>query len=171
METALKIMVAGDGGVGKTTLLRKYVSGTFSPDTYMTIGIEFHVKRTQCNGRSYTLQLWDLGGQPRFRFMLCSYCLGAGGAMLLFDLTRMNSLDSLSGWITDVLRKQYPTLPILICGTKADVAGERTVSRDDVLAAAQTLYCCGYVEVSAKTGQNVDLAFDLIVDQITKGQL
>ncbi len=168
MEDALKIMVAGDGGVGKTTLLRKYVSGTFSTDTHMTIGIEFHVKRVQLGGKTYALQMWDLGGQPRFRFMLSSYCRGARGALLLFDLIRMSSLDSLSEWISDVLRKQDPALPILLCGTKADVAAERTVSRDYALTLAESLTCCGYVEVSAKTGQNVELAFALLVDKIIK---
>jgi Ras-related protein Rab-11B len=163
-----KIMVAGDGGVGKTTLLRKFVSGTFSTDTHMTIGIEFHVKQVVFNGQKYTLQLWDLGGQERFRFMLNSYCLGAHGALLLFDLTRMSSLDSLQEWVSEVLRKQNPALPILFCGTKADVVGERSVPRDLAVSTAKSLNCFGYVELSAKTGQNVELAFDLLIDKIKK---
>ncbi len=163
-----KIMVGGEGGVGKTTLLRKYVSGTFSTDTHMTIGIEFHVKQVVSAERKYTLQLWDLGGQERFRFMLSSYCLGANGALLLFDLTRMSSLDSLQEWVSEVLRKQNPALPILFCGTKADVVEERSVPRDLAVSTAKELNCFGYVELSAKTGQNVELAFDLMVDKINK---
>ncbi len=163
-----KIMVGGDGGVGKTTLLRKYVSGTFSTDTHMTIGIEFHVKQLLHDGQGYTLQLWDLGGQERFRFMLSSYCLGANGALLLFDLTRMSSLDSLQEWVSGVLRKQNADLPILFCGTKADVVEERSVPRDLAVSTAKSLNCFGYVELSAKTGQNVELAFALLVDKINK---
>ncbi len=163
-----KIMVGGDGGVGKTTLLRKYVSGTFSTDTRMTIGIEFHVKQVLHEGRNYTLQLWDLGGQERFRFMLSSYCLGASGALLLFDLTRMSSLDSLQEWVSEVLRKQNAALPILFCGTKADVVDERSVPRDMAVSVAKSLNCFGYVELSSKTGQNVNVVFDLLVDKINK---
>ncbi len=163
-----KIMIGGDGGVGKTTLLRKYVSGTFSTDTRMTIGIEFHIKQVLHDGQNYTLQLWDLGGQDRFRFMLSSYCLGAMGALLLFDLTRMISLDSLQDWVTNVLRKQNPILPILCCGTKADLVEERSVPRDLAVSNAKALNCFGYVELSAKTGQNVETAFDILVDKINK---
>ncbi len=163
-----KIMVGGDGGVGKTTLLRKYVSGTFSTDTRMTIGIEFHIKQLIHDGKNYTLQLWDLGGQDRFRFMLSSYCLGALGALLLFDMTRMSSLDSLQEWVSEILRKQNPALPILVCGTKADLVDERSVPRDMAVSIAKSLNGFGYVELSAKTGQNVELAFELLVDKINK---
>jgi small GTP-binding protein len=163
-----KIMVGGDGGVGKTTLLRKYVTGTFSTDTHMTIGIEFHVKQMVHEGQPYSLQLWDLGGQDRFRFMLSSYCLGATGALLLFDLTRMSSLDDLGEWVSEVLRKQNPALPILCCGTKADVVEDRSVPYDMGVSTAKALNCFGYAEVSAKTGQNVERVFELLVDKIIK---
>lgn len=163
-----KIMVGGDGGVGKTTLLRKFVTGTFCTDTRMTIGIEFHIKQLVYAGQTYILQLWDLGGQDRFRFMLSSYCQGASGALLLFDLTRMSSLDSVQEWVSDVLRKHNAALPILFCGTKADIIAERSVPYDMGVSIAKSLDCIGYVELSAKTGQNVELAFDLLVDKIIK---
>jgi len=71
----LKVMVAGNGGVGKTTLLRKFVSGTFDAATGMTIGVQFHVKEVTFDGQPVSLQLWGLGGQDHFRFMLPSYTL------------------------------------------------------------------------------------------------
>ncbi len=69
----LKVMVAGDSGVGKTTLIRMFVSGIFDAATRMTIGVQFHVKSITYEGRPVSLQLWDLGGQDHFRFILPSY--------------------------------------------------------------------------------------------------
>ena len=108
----LKILTAGEGGVGKTTLLHRYVEGKFSADTKMTIGVEFFLKETEIDSKHCTLQLWDFGGQERFRFLLESYVLGAKGALLMFDLTRMMSLENLGQWIK-IVRKGDPHLPVL----------------------------------------------------------
>ena len=83
----LKILTAGEGGVGKTTLLHKYIKGEFLADTKMTIGVEFFLKEMNVDGFDVILQLWDFGGQERFRFLLESYVTGARGALLMFDLT------------------------------------------------------------------------------------
>ncbi|MHA1758100.1 MAG: Rab family GTPase, partial [Promethearchaeota archaeon] len=88
-----KVITAGEGGVGKTTLLHKFVEGKFKIDTKMTIGVGFFLKDiTLENGKTYSLQLWDFGGQELFRPFLDSYALGANGAILMFDLTRMDTL-------------------------------------------------------------------------------
>ena len=71
----LKILTAGEGGVGKTTLLQRYVEGKFSEETKMTIGVEFFLKEMEIDEKHCTLQLWDFGGQERFRFLLESYVL------------------------------------------------------------------------------------------------
>lgn len=75
----LKILTAGEGGVGKTTLLHRYVEGMFSADTRMTIGVEFFLKEVNIDSQHCTLQLWDFGGQERFRVFireLCTWCKG-----------------------------------------------------------------------------------------------
>src|SRR5271157_4029668 len=117
----------GEGGVGKTTLLLRYVNGTFCENTSLTIGIQFHHKVVAVNGLDYDLQLWDFGGQDRFRFMLPEYTLGAKGALLLYDTMRMTSLTSLDEWVK-ICRTHDPALPILFCGTKIDLAGDHIVS-------------------------------------------
>ena len=81
----MKILTAGEGGVGKTKLLHRYVEGKFSGETKMTIGVEFFLKEVMIDGQQCALQLWDFGGQERFRFLLENYVLGAKGALLLFD--------------------------------------------------------------------------------------
>ncbi len=167
MEKIFKIMVAGEGAVGKTTLLLKYVSGSFVANTAMTIGIQFHVKNIKFDGVDYSLALWDLGGQDRFRFMLPNYTKGARGALLLYDMTHMRSLDSLGEW-TDICRTYDKALPILLCGTKADLEFERSVPKDYAESVMQPLKLFGHLELSAKTGQNVERAFELIVKQIVE---
>jgi len=81
----LKVLTGGDGGVGKTTLLHRYVEGKFSSETKMTIGVEFFLKELMIDDQKVLLQLWDFGGQERFRFLLKSYVIGARGALLMFD--------------------------------------------------------------------------------------
>ncbi|MHA1932774.1 MAG: Rab family GTPase, partial [Promethearchaeota archaeon] len=116
----LKILTAGEGGVGKTTILHRYVEGRFSAETKMTIGVEFFLKETMIDDKQCTLQLWDFGGQERFRFLLESYVLGAKGALLMFDLTRMTTLENLEQWL-NIVRKGDPNLPVLFLGTKLDL--------------------------------------------------
>ena len=86
-QIALKFLVLGDGGVGKTTLLNRYVNGKFLNAATMTIGVEFLSKQIQIGTISCQLILWDISGQDRFRFMIDKYMRGASGALLLFDTT------------------------------------------------------------------------------------
>ncbi len=160
-----KVVVAGDGGVGKTTLLRKFVTGTFDIATNMTIGVQWHVKETQFDGQAVSLQLWDLGGQDHFRFMLPSYTLGAKGALLLYDMTKTSTLDSLEEWVK-ICRTYNKDLPILFCGTKGDLVGSKCISATRAKAFLEPLGMFDHVEVSAKTGANVEKAFQMITARI-----
>ncbi len=166
---AVKVMVAGDGGVGKTTLLRKYTSGHFDDATAMTIGVQFHVKETTYDGQSVSLQLWDLGGQDHFRFMLPSYTFGAKGALLLYDMTRTSSLDSLEEWIK-ICRTHNKNLPILFCGTKADLVGSKCISASRAKTYLEPLGMFDHIELSAKTGVNIEEAFEKLTAKIIEGQ-
>ncbi len=161
----LKLMVAGDGGVGKTTLIRRFVNGSFDGKTAMTIGVQFHVKEMTYEGRPVSLQLWDLGGQEHFRFMLPSYTFGAKGAMLLYDSTRASTLDALEEW-AKICRTHNKDLPILFGGTKTDLVEERSISAARARSLLVPLNLFDHVEVSAKTDVNVERAFEMIVAKI-----
>ncbi len=161
----LKVVVAGDGGVGKTTLIRKFVSGSFEGKTFMTIGVQFHVKDMTYEGRPVSLQLWDLGGQDHFRFMLPSYTFGAKGALLLYDTTRTSTLDSLEEWVK-ICRTHNKDLPILFGGTKTDLVEQRCISAARARSLLEPLNLFDHLEVSAKAGANVERAFEMIVAKI-----
>ena len=165
----LKILTAGEGGVGKTTLLHRYVEGKFSADTKMTIGVEFFLKEVVIDGKQCTLQLWDFGGQERFRFLLESYVLGAKGALLMFDLTRPMTLENLHQWV-DICRKGDSNLPILFVGTKIDLVNDIMVNDDYALSFKEQFDLFDFLKISSKSGENVSEAFENLTRKILERQ-
>ena len=166
----LKILTAGEGGVGKTTLLRRFVEGQFSAETKMTIGVEFFLKEIELDNKQCTLQLWDFGGQERFRFLLESYVLGAKGALLMFDLTRLITLDNLEQWVK-IVRRWDPSLPILFIGTKIDLDDEIMVKDDYAISFKEKFNLFDYYKISSKSGENVSEVFKVITRKIFERQV
>ncbi len=161
----LKILTAGDGGVGKTTLLHRYVDGVFMTGTHMTIGVEFFLKEIDIDEVDCTLQLWDFGGQAQFRFLLNSYVLGAKGAFVMFDLTRMITLSQIENWV-DLCRSDDPDIPMLFLGTKYDLKDKISVDDNYILEVKEKYNFIDFIKVSSKTGENVDKAFELLTKYI-----
>jgi len=162
-----KIIVAGDGGVGKTTLLYRYVDGTFKTDTSMTIGIQFHQKVINV-GDDITceLLLWDLGGQEHFREILKRFVKGSHGALLMYDLTRVITMLNLDEWI-DLLYDAEPDIPIILVGGKADLLKKGIFSFQDKLEEFNNKYNFRHIlNVSSKTGENVEKAFELLTKEL-----
>ena len=163
----LKLLTAGEGGVGKTTLLHKYIKGEFLADTKMTIGVEFFLKELNVDGFDVILQLWDFGGQERFRFLLESYVIGARGALLMFDLTRTMTLENIEQWV-NICRSKDPNLPILFLGTKADLVEEHKLDEDYILYHKEKYNLYDYMITSSFTGLNVENAFESLTRYIIK---
>jgi len=166
-----KILVAGQGGVGKTTLLTRIVTGKFVQNTAMTIGVEFHLLNLTLGSGddkvNTVIQLWDFGGQERFRFMLDSYVAGARGALLLYDMTRLRTLDGLDEWVK-IVRTHDPDLPILFVGTKSDRVEDITVSDDYAKEFLEPLNMFGHMKISSKDGTGVEQAFKKITREVLK---
>lgn len=163
----LKVLTAGEGGVGKTTLLHRYIDGKFSSETKMTIGVEFFLKELNIDGQKVMLQLWDFGGQERFRFLLESYVIGARGALLMFDLTRAMTLENIKQWV-QIVRKEDPELPILFLGSKSDLVNDICVEDDYIEEFKQYFDLYDFLRISSKTGVNVELSFESLTRQILK---
>ncbi len=161
MRYTFKLIIAGDGGVGKTTLVDRYVNGTFHDDSRITLGVQFMVKRMTIDDNAIDLQIWDFGGEERFRFILPAYCLGTHGAIFMYDITNPASLLHTDDWML-ILRSQNAKFPVIAVGTKADLSADRKVQVGEAMAMVEK-YCISEVlEVSAKSGQNVDLVFEKI---------
>lgn len=153
-----KILVTGNAGVGKTSLLRRYVEGKFDESTVMTVGVDFFVKELEINSGKCSLQLWDLGGQHRFRYMQKQYVMGARGALLLVDLTRKPKMNNIVEWV-NIIRHYDIDLPILLIGNKFDLKDYRAISDNFLEDVKDTFGMFDVYKTSAKTGYNVEKVF------------
>ena len=162
-EYRIKIVVAGDGGVGKTSLLNRYISDTFLTAMKMTIGTDFFSKTMEIADSIVKLQLWDFGGEPRFRFLLPGYCKGARGVLLAFDMNDYTTLMNLDEWI-QIIRENTKDPILILIGTKADIGD--LVDDHLILEFCENNKITRFFPTSAKTGENVDLVFQELVTRI-----
>ena len=153
----------GDASAAKTALTIRFISGFYLEELKLTIGVDFYSKTTNHNGQNVKLQIWDFGGEERFRFLLHQYCKGSNAALFLFDITNRLSLDHLPDW-TQIIRENVGDIPIMLVGTKAHLNEHRTVTREDAIQAAHLHNLSGFIEVSSKTGQNVEKLFDIMTE-------
>jgi len=162
-----KTIIAGSGGTGKTTLLYRFKNNKFLEDTKITIGVEFSIAQV---GQA-TLQLWDFAGEERFRDMLPSFCLGANGCIMVFDLGNAKSFLDLSEWLT-IIRNNTKTIPVILVGTKLDLIEEgkveQAVSDEKVKEFLDENNILKFIKISSKNGQNVTVAFDTITNLMLK---
>lgn len=157
-----KICIFGDGGVGKTSLVNRYLTGVFQEHYRITIGADFFVKRINVNGATVTLQIWDFAGEDRFKFILPSYITGSSGCIFMFDITRYSSIKNLNDWM-DIFNKGSKNydkeVPIIMVGGKLDLDHKRSVMNEQAIEYAEKNNFSHYVECSSKTGENVDDIF------------
>jgi len=162
VAAAYKVCIFGDGGVGKSTLVRRYVTGAFEDDLKKSIGVDITMKKVDIKGRGVTLQIWDFAGEDRFRSLLPTYASGAHGGIFMYDITRLITLINIKDWIK-IFRQITSRIdmkpPILLLGGKLDLEHVRSVTSDSVSQIWEKHNLDGSMECSAKTGQNVEAAF------------
>jgi small GTP-binding protein len=170
MNYTYKIIVGGDGAVGKTTLLHRFIEGKFRENFQMTLGVEFFVKDIVKDNDLYRLSIWDLGGQRQFKNLAEIYIKGFFGAILAFDLTRYSTLKSIHEWFSKL--KSDLTVPFILIGTKYDLISKEDAELNESLI--ETLIdeykFIGYYNTSAKTGLNVENVFKLLLDKIIENE-
>lgn len=164
----LKMLLLGDAAVGKTSLIKQYIKGSFAKDYKMTIGTDIFTKDVVTDEHTITLSIWDIAGQERFKFFRQSFYRGSSGAMVVFDLTRYPTFNpNVVNWLKE-LWGFTGRIPIVLIGNKVDLADLRNVRQNDVQQFADKIPC-KYVETSAKTGTQVDEAFqELAVSMLNK---
>jgi len=155
----LKLIIVGDMDTGKSCLLHQFIQGSFraGPPKH-TIGVEFGSRVVAVSGKTIKLQIWDTAGQERFRSVTHSYYRGAVGALILYDVTKKSTFDSLPGWLSDVRSLAGHDVSIMICGNKADMDAERVVQLLQGSRFAQE-HDAMFLETSALNGSNVAEAF------------
>ena len=163
-DYTFKILLLGDASVGKTSFTKRYCYNIFNPSERLTIGVDFHIKTIEFPNNSIKLQLWDVGGEERFRFLLPTYCLGANAAFLLYDITRSATLDNISEWIT-IVKQKAGNIPIMLVGAKLDLEeSQRQVERDYGIQIAEKNNMASFAEISSKDNVNVDNAFKVLTE-------
>jgi small GTP-binding protein len=155
-----KIVLAGDEGVGKTSLINRFVTGYFTADYKATIGVSIYTKQLFIENYEANLQIWDVAGQTSFRKFRQRFFSGTRGAFLVFDLTVPKSLDNLHvSWIEDI-QNITGEIPLILIGNKVDLRESVTVSHQDVKDFLKHHSNVGeHFITSALTGENVENAF------------
>lgn len=165
-----KTILAGEGGVGKTSIVLRYTENRFEENMKITIGANFATKDIQVNGQEIKLIMWDLGGQPRFHSVVGDYFKGAKFAIVVYDVNRYYTLGKTSDWIGRI-REIEPECDILLVGNKIDeyTPGEGVSLEDGITFASQFGADC--LEVSAKTGDGIDSMFNVVANFLCKKHL
>jgi len=154
-----KVCLFGPGAVGKTSLLIRYIKDYFNSDLRQTIGSSFLIKDVVVDEIDVRLLLWDIGGQEKFSRLRTIYFKGSNAAFGVFDVTNPQSLLKLPGWVSSIKKTVKKSIPMVIVGNKIDL--ERQVEKQEAEDLSKRLNC-DYLETSAKTGENVELAFEII---------
>eukprot|EP00756_Hemistasia_phaeocysticola_P055834 Hpha_TRINITY_DN31826_c0_g1::TRINITY_DN31826_c0_g1_i1::g.29990::m.29990/K07910/RAB18; Ras-related protein Rab-18 len=160
---SFKLLMVGDSGVGKSSILLQFVDEQFDPGLNATIGIDFKMKSLQVShhGKSLDLSLkvWDTAGQERFRTLTSSYYRGAQGVILVYSINDRESFTHIGTWLREVDRfKTFDDVAKLLVGNKKDLEEERKVSREEAQEVAQE-YEMLLIECSAKTNEGIRQAF------------
>lgn len=172
-DATFKLCIFGDGGVGKTSLTKRYLTNSFDIDTKMTLGASIFVNYIEKEGKRVALQIWDFGGEEDFRFLLPAYAQGSSAALCMFDVTRFptfNAIEEFINFFRDGLSIDRKDIPIFLVGGKMDLVEKRCIERKEALEAVEKFNLYGYLECSAKTGENVAELFDKIASTVMERQ-
>jgi len=163
-----KVVVVGDGGVGKSTMVQRLITGQFIPQK-ITIGTDLAIHNIKVNETiSANLQIWDFAGERRFRIFLPNYSRGAMGCLLCYDITRRSSFENLEEWYQIVNTNAEDPVFILV-GEKADLADiRRSVEFDQATEFKEKYNIDYFIETSSKSGENNNKIFEILTRLILK---
>lgn len=161
-----KVILIGDSGVGKTNMTTRFVDDKFIDQTRTTIGVDFKTKNFIIGIDKIKVQIWDTGGQERYRCITRSFYKDTSGVIIVFDLTRLETFNNVKNWMKDIERNidDVSNVELLIVGNKADLVDKRQVSDQDINELRRT-HTFRYIETSAKDDLNIDAAFEDLVSR------
>ncbi|XP_023143129.1 ras-related protein Rab-6A isoform X2 [Amphiprion ocellaris] len=153
-----KLVFLGEQSVGKTSLITRFMYDSFDNTYQATIGIDFLSKTMYLEDRTIRLQLWDTAGQERFRSLIPSYIRDSAAAVVVYDITNVNSFQQTTKWIDDVRTERGSDVIIMLVGNKTDLADKRQITTEEGEQRAKEMNVL-FIETSAKTGYNVKQLF------------
>ena len=159
-----KVCVIGDGGVGKSSAVRRFSQGIFSEEYQVTVGVQHSTQTIQINGAEgpadVKVIVWDLGGQDKFKFVRPMFYRSSRGLVLMFDVTNRESFEALPRWIKEAEDGIGRSVPMVLAANKFDLT-DHAVSLDEIQAYAQEIGA-EHVVMSVKTGDNVNNMFKML---------
>jgi len=167
MKKTVKVIVSGDGGVGKTSFLNRLVNDSFDDNSELTRGVDFYSKSIYVNGTEFNFVMWDFAGQSQFKTLLNGFVEGSLAAFILFDLTRINTIENLYEWI--VTLETFGHIPIILIGTKNDlITPYESQSINNYISEIKQEYenIITYIKISSKTGENIKKAFEILIGNL-----
>eukprot|EP01129_Flabellula_baltica_P012049 TRINITY_DN5384_c0_g1_i2.p1 TRINITY_DN5384_c0_g1~~TRINITY_DN5384_c0_g1_i2.p1 ORF type:complete len:230 (+),score=48.07 TRINITY_DN5384_c0_g1_i2:713-1402(+) len=173
-KESYKVIVVGNSGSGKTSIIKRYVGLPFETSTPTTAGVDFSTKNVCFGDELIQLQLWDIGGQERYGSMTDLYYKNALGAVIVFDITAVQTYESVPRWQNDITSKLRPfrDIPIILLSNKTDLIEREgispSISSDDLNQMVDRRQLSAWFPVSAKTGSGVEDAFGHLVQGIKR---
>ncbi|XP_039974733.1 ras-related protein Rab-25b [Xiphias gladius] len=160
-----KVVLVGESGVGKSNLLSRFTKNEFNHDTRTTIGVEFSTRTVQLSGVTIKAQIWDTAGLERYRAITSAYYRGAVGAMLVYDVTKHLTYESVERWLKELYDHADPHVVVMLVGNKTDLESERSVPTEEAKDFAEKKGIL-FVETSALESTNVEAAFNNVLAEI-----
>ena len=161
----LKIILSGNVAVGKTSIIERYINGSFQEKYNSTIQAEYKTKIiNEDENTSLRLNIWDTAGQEKFKSITRQFYRDSHGAIIVFDLTKKDTFDDVNNWIKEIKNNGNTDTVIMVLGNKSDLINEREVLEEDIKNMLNNKFV--YFDVSAKEGNNISLAFDTLKKNI-----
>lgn len=170
-EFVFKIVILGDAAVGKTSLINQYIEQSFEEDYKPTLGANIIRKDVFVDeiNASVRLIMWDLAGQEKYNVIRSMYFQGCVGALLVYDVTRHNTFETInSKWLKDFKKYVKKEGIYILIGNKIDLKDQKVVSTEDGESFSKEINASDFIETSAKYGENVEKAFSNLVYQILR---
>jgi len=164
---ASKVLVLGDSGCGKSSLIIRYCDNEYSESYFNTIGVDFKMKIKEVNNTKIKINIWDTAGQEKFRSLVSSYYRNADIIILTFDLTNIQSFKNIEYWYNEINFVNPQNRFIYLVGTKCDSTKNIVVDKNEIDAFCKK-YDIKYYKTSAKKNINISELFDDIFDEIYK---
>lgn len=160
-----KLLLIGDSGVGKTSVLFRFSEDAFNTTFISTIGIDFKIRTIELDGKKIKLQIWDTAGQERFRTITTAYYRGAMGIMLVYDITNEKSFENIKNWIRNIEENASADVEKMLLGNKCELNDKRQVTKEKGEQLAIE-YGIKFIETSAKASIHVEDAFFILARDI-----
>jgi len=166
-EMIFKLIIIGDSTTGKTNILSRYLNNKFDKISKSTIGVELGNKTFNIKNNIVNCQIWDTAGQERYRSMTKAYYKGALGALIVYDITKKTTFESVENWLTDLKNSADQKISVILIGNKNDLEEEREVKIEEGEMKAKE-FGIAFLETSALNGTNIEKAFKTLVEEVYK---